>query len=114
MTAARESGSPRAPLTAALGALFLLTGLGFHLIAALVCGIALLALALGAVAWVELATAGGRLERESGPGRIEESEPYALRLRLQRTLLPPPGGELIDPLLDRSVPVGPRWGRRLE
>jgi uncharacterized protein (DUF58 family) len=26
----------------------------------------------------------------------------------------PPGGELIDPLLDRATPVGPRWKRGLE
>lgn len=114
MTAVRESGSPRAPATAALGAALTLVGLGFGLAAALVCGIALLALAIGAFAWVELATVGGRLERRPGPGRLEESEPYPLRLALRRTLLPPPGGELIDPLLDRSVPVGPRWPRHLE
>jgi uncharacterized protein (DUF58 family) len=104
----------RAPATAALGAAFLSAGLGFGLTAALVCGIALLALAIGAVAWVELATRGGRLERVPGPGRLEESEPYPLRIRLRRTLLPPPGGELTDPLLERGVPVGPRWSRRLD
>ncbi len=59
--------------------------------------------------WVELATIGARLEREPGPGRLEESEPYPLRIRLRGALLPPPGGELADPLLDRPVPVGPRW-----
>ena len=113
MTGTRESGTPRAPATAALGAALTLTGLAFGLTAALVCGIALLVLAIGAVAWVELATVGGRLERERGPGRLEESEPCPLRIVLRRTLLPPPGGELIDPLLDRSVPVGPRWRRTL-
>ena len=110
----REPGSPRAPVTAALGATLILVGLGFGLIAALVCGIALLGLGIGAVAWVELATVRGRLEREPGPGRLEESEPYPLRIALRRTLLPPPGGELIDPLLDRGIPVGPRWSRRFE
>jgi uncharacterized protein (DUF58 family) len=110
---ARESGSPRAPATVALGAALTLAGLAFGLVAALACGIGLLGLALGAVAWVQLATLGGRLERAPGPGRLEESEPFTLRLALRRTLLPPPGGELIDPLLDRSVPVGPRWPRRL-
>ena len=74
-------------------------------------GIALLALALGAIAWVELATLGGRLERTPGPTRLEESDPYPLRLGLRRTLVPPPGGELSDPLLDRPIPVGPRWRR---
>jgi uncharacterized protein (DUF58 family) len=114
MEAAHQAGSPRAPATAALGIAFLFAGLGFGLTAALVCAIALLTLAFSAVAWVELASLGGRLEREPGPGRLEESEPYHLRIRLRRTLLPPPGGELMDPLLDRSVPVGPRWPRHLE
>jgi uncharacterized protein (DUF58 family) len=113
MTELRESGAPRAPAAAALGASLTLVGLGFGLLAALVCGIALLVLAVGAFAWVELATVGGRLERDHGPGRLEESEPYPLRIELRRTLLPPPGGELSDPLLDRAIPVGPRWPRRL-
>src|SRR4051794_346177 len=113
MTGTRAA-SPRAPVTLALGAAFVLAGLGFGLTAALVCGIALIGLAFGAVAWVELATVGGRLERVAGPGRLEESEPYPLRIRLRRTLVPPPGGELTDPLLERSVPVGPRWARSLD
>src|SRR4051794_10473434 len=113
MTVSRESGTPRAPVTAALGASLALTGLAFGLIAALVCGIALLVLAVGAVAWVELATFGGRLRREPGPGRLEESEAFPLQIVLRGTLLPPPGGELIEPLLDRSVAVGPRWDRTL-
>jgi len=114
MDAAREAPAPRAPATAALGITFILVGLGFGLTAALVCGIALLGLAIVAVGWVELATLRGRLERLPGPARLEESEPYPLRIRLQRTILPPPGGELTDPLLERSVPVGPRWSKRLE
>jgi uncharacterized protein (DUF58 family) len=110
-----ESGAaPRAPVTAALGIAFLIAGLGFGLTAAIVCGMALLGLALVAVAWVELATRRGVLERVPGPLRLEESEPYPLRIRLRRTLLPPPGGELSDPLLDRSVPVGPKWPRALD
>ena len=114
MKGARESRSPRAPTTAKLGIAFVLAGFGFGLTAALVCGIALLGLTIGAVAWVELATLRGRLERLPGPNRLEESEPYPLRIRLRRTLLPPPGGELSDPLLERSVPVGPRWSRSLD
>src|ERR671918_1269858 len=106
-----RGGSPRAPLTAALGAAFIGAGLAFGLTVALVCGVGLLLLAGGAVAWVELATAGGRLERERGPTRIDERSAYPLRLRLLGTLLPPPGGELRDPLLERPVAVGPRWRR---
>jgi uncharacterized protein (DUF58 family) len=104
----------RAPTTAKLGVAFVLAGLGFGLTAALVCGIALLGLTIGAVGWVELATRGGRLERLPGPGRLEESQPFPLRIQLRRTLLPPPGGELSDPLLERSVPIGPRWSRGLD
>ena len=114
MNEVRESGSPRAPVTVVLGTALTLVGLAFGLDAALVCGIALLVIAIGAVAWVELSTLRGRLEREPGPVRLEESDPYPLRIVLRRTLLPPPGGELIDPLLDRPVPVGPRWSRRLQ
>ena len=114
MAASGEDRSPRAPATAALGAVFVLVGLGFDLEAALVCGVALLGLALVAVGWVELSTRGGQLERVPGPTRLDESEAYPLQIRLRRTLLPPPGGELTDPLLERGVPVGPRWSRGLD
>ena len=114
MDGTREAAAPRAPATAVLGVIFILVGLGFGLTAALVCGIALLGLAIVAVGWVELASLGGRLERLPGPGRLEESEPYPLGIRLRRTLLPPPGGELTDPLLELAIPVGPRWSRRLD
>jgi uncharacterized protein (DUF58 family) len=114
MDGTREAAAPRAPATAVLGVIFILVGLGFGLTAALVCGIALLGLAIVAVGWVELASLGGRLERLPGPGRLEESEPYPLGIRLRRTLLPPPGGELTDPLLELGIPVGPRWSRRLD
>src|SRR5215207_9900928 len=63
------ASAPRAPTTAKLGIAFVLAGLGFGLTAALVCGIALLGLTIGAVAWVELATLRGRLERLPGPTR---------------------------------------------
>jgi uncharacterized protein (DUF58 family) len=113
MAGAREA-APRAPATAVLGIIFVLVGLGFGLTAALVCGIALLGLAIMAVGWVELASVGGRLERVPGPGRLEESDPYPLHIRLRGTLLPPPGGELTDPLLEHGIPVGPSWSRGLD
>jgi uncharacterized protein (DUF58 family) len=113
MTEVRDSGSPRAAATAKLGIAFIAAGLGFGLTAALVCGLGLLGLVAGAVAWVELSTRGGRLERERGPSRIDERDSFPLRLRVRGALLPPPGGELTDPLLDRPVPIGPRWSRRL-
>jgi len=114
MRAAAGSGSPRAPATAALGATFIAVGLLFGLTAALVCGVGLLALSSAAFAWVELATRGGRLERERGPGRLDERDPYPLRLRLTGALVRPPGGELIDSLLEKPVPIGPGWRRQLD
>jgi uncharacterized protein (DUF58 family) len=114
MSAAASSGSPRAPATAALGAVFIGVGLGFGLTVALVCGTVLLALCITAFAWVELASRRGRLERERGPGRIDERDPYPLRLRLGGTLLPPPGGEIADPLLEKPMPIGPGWPKRLD
>jgi uncharacterized protein (DUF58 family) len=105
---------PRAPAALLLGAALVLAGLGFDSPSALVPGVALILMAVVAVAWVELASRGGRLEREAGPQRVVEDEPYPLSVRLRGTRLPPPGGELIDPLLEEPIAVGPRWGRRLE
>ncbi len=75
MERSRESAAPRAPATAALGLVFVLVGLGFGLTAAIVCGVALLGLALGAVGWVELSTQRGRLERVSGPDGSTRASP---------------------------------------
>jgi uncharacterized protein (DUF58 family) len=96
-----------------MGAALIAVGLAFGLTAALVCGIGLLVLAIVAFTWVELATRGGRLERERGAVRVDERDPYPLRLRLRGTLRPP-GGWIADPLLDKPVGVGPGWSRRLE
>jgi len=63
MRGSGELGSPRAPATAALGAALIGAGLGFDLVGALACGIALMTLAVAAFLWVELASLGGRLER---------------------------------------------------
>src|SRR4051812_18528134 len=41
-----------------------------------------------------------------------EEEPYPLRLSVKSGILPPPGGELLEPLLGWPVPVGGRWSRR--
>jgi len=38
-----------------------------------------------------------------------EGEPYPLRIEARGGLVPPPGGELRDPLLDAPISVGPRW-----
>jgi uncharacterized protein (DUF58 family) len=104
----------RAPWAGALGTALVAVGLGFDSPAALIPGIALIALALTAVTWVELASRGGRLQRDPGPRTLVEGGAYPLRIRLSRTLVRPPGGALFDSMLRRPLAVGPRWPRRID
>jgi uncharacterized protein (DUF58 family) len=87
----------------------LLAGAAFDLPSLYVPGAALGILTGGALAWVDGAARGARLERVRGPSTVVEDEPYPLRLRLRRGLLPFPGGELTDPLLERPLPLEPAW-----
>ena len=68
-------------------------------------GVALVVLAVGAAVWVPLAARGATVVREPGPATVVEDEPYPLRVELRSGLLPPPGGELLEPLLGWPVPV---------
>jgi uncharacterized protein (DUF58 family) len=101
----------RAPTAAVLGVCLLLAGAGFDSPSLLVPGIGLLGLAAVAVLWVELARP-RRLVRASAPARVVEGEPYPLRIAATGARVPPPGGELGDPVLARPVPIGPRWRSR--
>jgi uncharacterized protein (DUF58 family) len=76
-------------------------------------GVALIAVAGGAAAWVALAASGAAVDRSTGPHTILEDEPYPLRLEVRAGALPPPGGELIEPLLGWPVPIAGRWSRRV-
>jgi uncharacterized protein (DUF58 family) len=96
-----------------LGIALILGGAGFGTSALYVAGVGLIVLVVVAVGWVELARP-RRLVRAGGPNRIVEGEPYPLRLTAVGARVPPPSGELADPVLDRPVDVGPRWRGRLE
>ena len=48
-----------------------------------------------------------------GPHTVVEEEPYPLRVEVRSGVLPPPGGELLEPLLGWPVPMAGRWSRRL-
>jgi uncharacterized protein (DUF58 family) len=98
---------------AALGVALCLAAAIFDSASLYVPGVALLLLASGATAWVLLAAAGARLVRHAGPHTVVEDEPYPVRIELRAGRLPPPGGELLDPLLGWPVPVGGRWLRRV-
>jgi uncharacterized protein (DUF58 family) len=100
-------------LTALLGLALCLAGGTFDTPSLYVPGVALILLAVGAVAWVRLAARGATVERMPGPHTVVEEEPYPLRVEVRSGALPPPGGELLAPLLGWPVPIGGRWSRRL-
>jgi uncharacterized protein (DUF58 family) len=104
---------PAAPTAAGLGAALIAAGLGFGSPSLLVPGLGLLGLALVAFVWVGLA-APSRLVRAPGPSRVIEEEPFRLRIRAVGGLVPLPGGELTDPVLEAPLRIGPRWKRNLD
>jgi uncharacterized protein (DUF58 family) len=106
----------RAAGSAALGVLLLLCAATFAMRSMYIPGITFLALGLGFAIWVTLASAGARLERESGPPTVEEDSPWPMRMVVKSGVIPPPGGEVIDPLLKEPLRLGQmskhRDGRR--
>jgi uncharacterized protein (DUF58 family) len=103
----------RAVGTAALGIALCLAGAIFDTNSLYVPGVAFLVIPLAAVGWVRLAAQGARVSRAQGPHTIIEEEPWPLRVELRTGVLPPPGGELLEPLLGWPVPVAGRWSRRV-
>jgi uncharacterized protein (DUF58 family) len=103
----------RAIATAALGVALCLAAATVDSASLYLPGVALVTLAVGATAWVLLAASGARLVRHRGPRTVLEEEPYPVRIELRAGRLPPPGGELLDPLLGWPVPVAGRWLRRV-
>jgi uncharacterized protein (DUF58 family) len=99
--------------TAVLGVALCLAAATFDSASLYVPGVALVAVAVLATAWVLLAASGATIERQAGPTTVGEEEPYPLRVELRSGLLPPPGGELIEPLLGWPVPIAGRWSRRV-
>lgn len=109
-------------VTAALGLVIFLVAATFDSASLYVPGIALVGLGLGAGGWVSLAARGASVHRTLGPSTVIEDEPYPIRVEMRSGLAPPPGGELVDPLLAeplaivgrrfRTVHVRVRFGRR--
>lgn len=90
---------------ALLGAAMLLGALAFGASSLYLPSVALLVLACGTGIWVTLAAAGARVRRTAGPPTVEEETPWPVRLDVQRGILRPPGGELVEPLLERPIPL---------
>jgi uncharacterized protein (DUF58 family) len=93
-----------ATVTTALAVALLVVGAAFDSPSLYVPGVALLALVGAVLAWSHLAARGARVERAPGPKTVTEGEPYPLRIALRGGILPP-RGELLDPLLDRPLPI---------
>jgi uncharacterized protein (DUF58 family) len=99
--------------TALLGVALCVAAATFDTASLYVPGVALVAIAVGATAWVLLSAAGATIERRPGPHTVLEEEPYPLRIEVSSGVLPPPGGELVEPLLGWPVPIAGRWSRRV-
>ena len=110
--ASRPGAVKRAAGSAALGLVLLLAAATFAMQSLYVPGLALLALGIGMATWVVLAAAGARLEREPGPATVEEDAPWSMRLVVRPGLIPPPGGEVIEPLIDKPIPFRRMTPRR--
>src|SRR3954466_7656916 len=76
-------------------------------------GLALLLLGVGSWLWVGLASQGAGIVRMPGPAPVGEGAPYPVRLERAPGMLPPPGGELDEPLLERPLRLNASTPRRL-
>jgi uncharacterized protein (DUF58 family) len=102
------------PLTIALlGVALCLAGGIFDSASLYVPGVALVGIALAATGWVVMAASGAAIERHPGPHTVAEEEAYPLRVEMRSGMVPPPGGELVEPLLGWPVPIAGRWSRRV-
>jgi uncharacterized protein (DUF58 family) len=98
--------------TLGIGLAMVLAGAAFDSPSLYVPGLALAILSLGLRAWVSVGARSTRLERLTGPWSVVEGQDYPASLRI-RSAVPLPGGQLVDPLLDRPRPLGMRPPRQL-
>ena len=89
----------------ALGVLISIGAAAFDSPSLYVPGVALVLLGAGCWLWVGLAAQGAGVTRAAGSSTVEEEDPYLVRLEVRRGLLPPPGGRLDEPLLERPLRV---------
>jgi uncharacterized protein (DUF58 family) len=100
--------------TGLLAAALLLAGGAFDSPSLYVPAVGLALLAAAAAAWVGLAARGASVERVPGAWSVVEGESYRLDTRVRGGRFPAPGGRLVDPLLDRPLPLGARFAGELE
>ena len=96
-----------------LGAIVTGCALAFGSASLYVPGLALLVVGVGSAAWVSASARGASLARRLGPPTVQENERYPIEIDMRAGLLPPPGGALIEPLLQRPLAVAGRRARRV-
>jgi uncharacterized protein (DUF58 family) len=93
------------------GLALLLLALGLDAPSLSVAGAGLAVLGLGAAGWVAAASTGASLERTLPAARVQEEEPFPVRLTFEPGFVVPPGARIDDPLLGlASAPL--RRGQR--
>jgi uncharacterized protein (DUF58 family) len=95
----------RAIGAAAMGVLLILSAAAFDSPSLYVPGAALAMLGAGAAGWVWLSAAGAEIVRVPGPRSVQEEDTYPLEISFRSGVLPPPGGQLVEPLLGQPLPV---------
>jgi uncharacterized protein (DUF58 family) len=102
----------RAGGAAALGGAMLAAGLTFGAATLYLPAVTLLVAAIVSTGWVALAAAGAVIRRHGGAHAVEEEQPWPLVLEVGPGLVRPPGGEVVEPVLERPLPIGRRAARR--
>jgi uncharacterized protein (DUF58 family) len=87
------------------GLALILVALLFDAAPVFVPGVALVALALAAPAWVLLAVRSARIERHLESERVVEDEPIEATIEIRRGAWGLPGAAVIDPLAGKPVPI---------
>jgi uncharacterized protein (DUF58 family) len=96
--------------TAVVGATLLAAAVLFDAEPLYVPGIALVAGAMGAMAWVAIGTVGTMVERTIGTRRAIEEEPVEVTIHTRPGITVLPGSTLSDPLLGEPLPLRPAAG----
>src|SRR6266542_590305 len=68
-------------------------------------GVAFVVVGLATALWVSVASRGVSVERSLAARRVVEDEPLRARVVARAGALPFPAGEVVEPLLARSVPL---------
>jgi uncharacterized protein (DUF58 family) len=103
----------RAFVAALFGLLMTITAAAFDSPSLYVPGVAMVLLGAGSAAWVGLAARGAGVTRRVDARAVEEERSLPVHLEVERGLLPPPGGAVVEPLLAHPLPALGQSARRV-